>query len=155
MEPTITIQVADFDTFEKAFYLLERFFLEEGFSTPTQEMRSSLQAMMNAPNSEVFLAWRDEEAVGIATVTSSIGIEYGRSAELEDLYVLPEERGSGVASALIEAVCTWCREQDVSVVLVTVIPEGETKYKLMEYYQQHGFTNTMRVILQREIGDHR
>jgi GNAT superfamily N-acetyltransferase len=87
--------------------------------------------------------------VGIATVTTSVGIEYGRSAELEDLYVLPEARGGGVATALIEAVCDWSCKQGASVVLVTVTPEGESEHGLLSYYQRRGFTNTGRVILER------
>lgn len=87
----VSTQEVGVESFETAFGLLERFFREEGFSTPAQEMRTSLRAMMAAPSSTVFLSWRGQEAVGVATVTTSVGLEYGRSAELEDLYVLPEE----------------------------------------------------------------
>jgi GNAT superfamily N-acetyltransferase len=149
----VSIQEVGSESFETAFCLLERFFREEGFSTPAQEMRTSLRAMTTAPSSAVFLARRGHEAVGVATVTTSLGLEYGRSAELEDLYVLPEERGRGVASALIEAVCAWCRERGVSTVLVTVTPEGDTEHKLLDYYERRGFANTGRVILERALGD--
>jgi len=145
---------ADSDSFEAALCLLERFFCEEGFSTRTQEMRASLHNMITASDSAVFLAWRGTEPVGVATVTTSVGVEYGRSAELEDLYVLPAERGKGVASALIEAVCAWCREMGVSAVLVTVTPEGEEEHKLLGYYQRRGFLNTRRLILERTLDDH-
>ncbi len=155
MAPPITIREVGLESLEAALSLLERFFHEEGFSTPTHEMHASLQAMITAPTSAVFLARRDTKALGVATVNSSVGIEYGRSAELEDLYVLPEERGHGVASALIEAVCAWCLDKGVKVVLVTVTPEGETRHALLDYYQRHGFTNTKRIIMQREISARR
>ena len=142
---------ADSDSFEAALCLLERFFREEGFSTPAQEMRASLHTMTTASDSAVFLAWRGTESVGVATVTTSVGVEYGRSAELEDLYVLPAERGKGVASALIEAVCAWCCEMGVSAVLVTVTPEGEKEHKLLDYYQRRRFVNTRRLILERTL----
>jgi len=151
----VAIREVGIESFETAFRLLERFFREEGFRTPAQEMRASLHTMITAPGSAVFLAWRGQQAVGVATVTASVGIEYGRSAELEDLYVLPGDRESGVASALIEAVCAWCRERGVSAVLVTVTPEGERAHKLLEYYQRRGFANTGRVILERTLGDGR
>jgi aminoglycoside 6'-N-acetyltransferase I len=151
----VAIGEAGVESFETAFRLLERFFREEGFHTPAQEMRASLHMMITAPGSAVFLAWRGQQAVGVATVTASVGIEYGRSAELEDLYVLPDARESGVASALIEAVCAWCGEQGVSAVLVTVTPEGERAHKLVEYYLRRGFANTGRVILERTLGDGR
>jgi GNAT superfamily N-acetyltransferase len=151
----VAIGEAGVELSETAFRLLERFFREEGFHTPAQQMRASLHTMITAPGSAVFLAWRGQQAVGVATVTASVGIEYGRSAELEDLYVLPEARESGVASALIEAICAWCDERGVSAVLVTVTPEGERAHKLVEYYQRRGFANTGRVILERTLGDGR
>jgi aminoglycoside 6'-N-acetyltransferase I len=150
--PPITIQEVGLESLETALSLLERFFLEEGFSTPTHEMRASLQTMITSPNSAVFLARHDTEAVGVATVNSTVGIEYGRSAELEDLYVPPDERGRGVASTLIEAVCAWCQEKRVNVILVTVTPGGETRHALLDFYQRRGFTNTKRIVMQREIG---
>ncbi len=148
---SLAIQKVGADSFEAAFRLLERFFSEEGVDTPAQQMRASLRTMMAGPGSAVFLARRDQEAVGVATVTTSVGLEYGRSAELEDLYVLPEERGSGVASALIEAACAWCCEQGVSVVLVTVTPEGEIEHSLTDFYRRRGFDSTGRVILERAL----
>lgn len=153
MTTPVDIQRVGSETFEEAFQLLKRFFREEGFDTPAEEMRSSLCAMITAQSSAVFVARLGKQAVGVATVTTSLGIEYGRSAELEDLYVLPEQRGRGVASALIEAVCHWCGEQGVSVLLVTVTPEGAAEHELLDYYQKHGFADTGRVILERALGD--
>jgi len=155
---SIDVQKAGVDSFDAAFRLLERFFREEGFDTPVEEMRVSLRTMLAAPNADkehpsaVFLAWRGREAVGVATVTTCVGIEYGRSAEIDDLYVLPQARGSGVASALIEAVCNWCSEEGATVVLVTVTPEGEANHKLLDYYRRRGFSHTGRVILERALG---
>jgi aminoglycoside 6'-N-acetyltransferase I len=139
------------DAFDEAFYLLERFFREEGFGTPAEAMRSSLRTMLVNPNSAVFVARQEGNAVGVATVTTSVGIEYGRSAELDDLYVLPEARGRGIAGTMIEAVCSWCRGEGVTAVLVTVTQEGEANHQLLDYYRRRGFTNTGRLILERAL----
>jgi GNAT superfamily N-acetyltransferase len=152
MTTPIDIRRIEIDEFDEAFYLLERFFREEGFDTPAEAMRSSLRAMIAAPNSAVFVARLEGKAVGVATVTTSVGIEYGRSAELDDLYVLPQARGRGIAGALIEAVCSWCGEKGATVVLVTVTPQGAAEHKLLDYYQRRGFANTGRLILERALG---
>jgi len=151
MATPIGIRKVGTEEFDAAFQLLERFFREEGFDTPAEEMRKFLRAMIADSNSAVFTACLEGEAAGVATVTTSVGVEYGRSAELEDLYVLPALRGQGIASALIEAACEWCSGQEVTAVLVTVTPEGEAKHKLLDYYQQHGFTNTGRLIMERDL----
>ena len=151
MTTLVHIEKIGIESLDTAFYLLQRFFSEEGFDTPAEKMRSSLSTMLTSRGSALFLARRGEEAVGIATVTTSVGIEYALAAELEDLYVLPHARGSGVASGLIETVCAWCREQGCSTVLVTVTPEGEVAHRLKDFYQQRGFANTHRVILERRL----
>lgn len=104
--------------------------------------------MLTSESSAVFLARWGEEAQGVATVTTSVGVEYGCAAEIDDLYVLPQARGRGVASALIEAVCAWCRERGCTTILVTVTPEGEAAHGLMGFYQRRGFVHMGRVILE-------
>ena len=128
--------------------MLGRFFLEEGFDTPVEQMRAFLAAMLASQDSAIFLARRAGEILGIATVTTSLGLEYGHAAELEDLYVLPKAHGRGIASTLIEAVCDWCHQQGCSVVFVSVTPQGEAAYGLMGLYQQRGFVNTQRVLIE-------
>jgi GNAT superfamily N-acetyltransferase len=140
------------ESLDVALDLLRRFFGEEGFDTPVEEMRASLSAMLANANSAVFLARQGGEARGIATVTASMGIEYGLAAEMDDLYVLPQARGKGIASALIEAVCNWCQEQGCTTVLVTVTPEGEAAHGLIDFYRRRSFANTGRVILERDPG---
>jgi GNAT superfamily N-acetyltransferase len=151
LDTSFHIEKVGSDSFETAFNLLERFFREEGFDTPAEQMRVHLADMLTSEQAAIFLSLRSDEGLGIATVTTSLGLEYGRSAELEDLYVLPQARGHGIASALIESVCDWCRQQGCSVVLVTVTPHGETAHGLMGFYQQRGFVNTRRVLLERSL----
>lgn len=145
------IEKASSESFETAFTLLERFLREEGFDTPAEQMRAFLADMLASSQTAIFLARSAGKGVGVATVTTSLGLEFGRSAELEDLYVLPRSRGHGIASALIESVCNWCNQQGCSVVLVTVTPQGEAAHGLLDFYQQRGFVNTRRVLLQRSL----
>jgi len=149
------IRKESIDSLETSFKLLSRFFQEEGFNTPLEELKSNLHKMITSPSNAVFLAWRENEALGVATVTTSIGLEYGLSAEIDDLYVLPDERNSGIASALIEEVNAWCRSRGVSTILVTVTPEGDEEHKLLEYYQRRGFSNDGRRILECALTEER
>jgi len=151
MNASIRIQQIGLESFDAAFSLLQRFFREEGFSTPAEEMASSVRIMLAHPSSAMFLASRGSAELDEETVTASVGIEYGRSAELEDLYVLDSARGMGIASALIDAVCDWCRDQGCTTVLVTITPQGESTNGLLGFYQRRGFINTGRVILEHPL----
>jgi len=131
--------------------LLERFFAEEGFDIPRTQVGDQLVKLIEATESAVFMAQLDELPVGVATVTTSSGIELGLSAELEDLYVLPDARGAGVGSALIGAVKAWCRARGCSLVAVVVTPGGQAAHNLVEYYRGRGFEPSERTLLLADL----
>lgn len=145
------IEKAGPESIQEAFSLLRQFFAEEGFNTPAESMYNSLQTMLEEERSAVFLARLGGQAVGVATATCSVGVEYGRSSEMEDLYVQPQVRGAGVAGALIEAVRGWCRRQGCKCLLVTVTPEGQDRHNLIGFYRRRGFVHTGRVIMEQEL----
>ncbi|MDP9371329.1 MAG: GNAT family N-acetyltransferase, partial [Chloroflexota bacterium] len=109
---------------DEAFALLRRFFAEEGFTTPPEILRERFAVLLADQSGAVFLARRGEVAVGVATVTTTFGLEFGRSAELEDLYVLPHARDEGAGRALIDAARGWCRGLGCTTLGVVVTPEG-------------------------------
>ncbi len=145
------IHQAQPEIFGPALELLQRFFSEEGFATPPDQIRANLRAMLGDPHHAVFLAYRDEQALGVATVMRALSIEYSHYAEIEDLYVLPEHRGQGVARALVAACLAWCRTQACSLVLLTLTPEGEAAHGLTWFYQRLGFHDTGRSIMALDL----
>ena len=151
MDNTIKIYQANLSNFDEALALLIRFFEEEGFTTPRKEMEKPLATMLNSSNSAVFLAIQDGSTVGIATVVAANSVEYGRVAERDDLYVLPQYRLQHIGRELIEYVKTWCRAQDCTALLVTVTPEGQSRHNLTSYYLNREFTETGRVILETHL----
>jgi aminoglycoside 6'-N-acetyltransferase I len=143
----VQIGQARLGDFEAALSLLVRFFDEEGFRTPRKQIRRQIDHLLRDPESAVFLAWQQSRPIGVATVTTSKGIELGLSAEMEDLYVLPEMRGKGTGRALIGAVADWCRRRGCSLVSVVVTPEGQATHDLIGYYRAQGFEETGRTLL--------
>lgn len=103
--------------------------------------------MLSDAGTAVFLATLGERAIGVATVSMSLSLEYGRYAEIDDLYVLPAERGQGTAKQLINAALDWSRSRGCQSVLVTITPEGETAYGLTRFYSKLGFVDTQRKLM--------
>ena len=143
----VAIEPATLADLKAVLPLLERFFAEEGFDTPRAQIGEQLVQLIEASDSAVFLARLGGRPVGVATVTTTTGIELGLSAELEDLYVIPEARGAGVGSALIGRVKNWCRARGCSLVAVVVTREGQAAHNLEEYYRRRGFQETGRTLL--------
>jgi aminoglycoside 6'-N-acetyltransferase I len=145
---TLTIQQAGLETKEEALALLRRFFADEGFPVAPEELAWRLEVMLTSTERvAVFLAWQDEQPVGAATVTISFGLEFGYSAELEDLYVLPEARGRGVAQALMEAAQAWSRSHQCVVLMAVVTPEDQVSRSLQHFYLARGFRLSGRMPL--------
>jgi GNAT superfamily N-acetyltransferase len=143
-------------TIAVALDLLGRFFAEEGFTTPPDAQRRGLAEMLADPlRCAAVLAFRVEggarRPVGLATAAWMASVEHTRAAELEDLYVVPAERGRGVAGALIEAVVRWSRQRGCATLLVTVTPDGELSHGLTGFYTRRGFADEYRKLLALDL----
>jgi putative hydrolase of the HAD superfamily len=151
MESEIRIEEIDASRIDSALGLLERFFTEEGFRAAGGDLRAPLTEMIADPNSVVLLCSRAGEPIGVATITTSIGLEYGRSAEIEDLYVKPGARGQGIATALIDRALEWCRGRGCSAALVTIAAGGPPGEKLTDFYLRRGFQENGRRLMEYGI----
>ena len=131
--------------------LLIRFFVEEGFDTPADVIRRRTAEMAAIDACGLFLAEQREAAIGVATVSLEFGIEFGWSAEMGDLYVVPEWRGKGVSRALLGAIENLLAERGASGYQVTVTPFAQEHHDLRAYYAKLGFTGEGRLILRKTI----
>jgi GNAT superfamily N-acetyltransferase len=132
---------------DAAVALLVRFFAEEVFSGTPEAIAANTRRLWADACHWIALAWRDGAAVGVVTVTTMLYVEWGRLGEIGDLYVVPESRRSGVASALIGAAKAKCRELGCSAVSVTITPEGEARHALTSFYGRFGFVSAGRTIV--------
>jgi aminoglycoside 6'-N-acetyltransferase I len=113
--------------------------------------RARTEPFLAEPGNAVFMALEDGRLVGVATVTTGFGFETGCYAEVEDLYVEPEQRGRGLAVALLDAAFAWCRSEGCAEVEVVVTPDAEARHGLGEWYRRQGFADTGRMIYSRRL----
>jgi GNAT superfamily N-acetyltransferase len=100
-----------------------------------------LERILASPTATVTLASIDDRIAGIAVVTATLGVEDATVAELQDLYVLPEHRRQGVATALVMSATAWAREHGCEVVDVVLDPTGAALHGLADFYQRLGFAD--------------
>jgi aminoglycoside 6'-N-acetyltransferase I len=132
--------------------LATAFFIEEDFPLPYEGLSERVERYLQMDRNAIFLARRgDGDPIAFATVATGFGLEYGWAAELEDLYVVPEERNRGIARALVDRVATWSRDRGCSALLVTVTPYGERSHALTAFYEGLGFESEGRRLLERRL----
>ncbi len=97
-----------------------------------------LTILSNPASGIILVARKDEKIVGMVnllfTVSTALG---GRVALLEDMVVLPTERGAGIGSCLLNAAISTARENACQRITLLTDSDNATA---QQFYQKHGFT---------------
>ena len=134
--------------------LATAFYIEDGFATPVSQLRENLLVLLASDDARVaVVCGADDNIVGFAITTLSFGLEQGHVAELEDLYVHPAHRRTGIAGALIGDSVTWAQTQGCRVLELVIASHGDEGADLVSFYVRHGFSNEVRQLLSRDIGE--
>ena len=149
---TPTMRTADAGDIDDVTALADRFYREEGFATSLSQLTANVVALIESPDAHVQLAIAaDGTPVAFSVTTTTLGLEHHRVAELQDLYVLPSHRRSGVAQQLITDAATWAHDRDCDVLDVVVDAEGDARHQLVNYYSGRGFIDEHRRLLTRPL----
>lgn len=147
-------QLSAHDDVASAIHLLQRFFREEGFDTADDVIGRNVRKMVDIETCGLFVAEAEGAATGVATVSMEFGIEYGWSAEMGDLYVLPEWRGRGVSRLLVKAVEEFLIARGAAGYQVTVTRHAAEAHDLARFYRALEFQDEGRVLLYRRLPGH-
>jgi GNAT superfamily N-acetyltransferase len=139
------------DDLSAAVDLLTRFFIEEGFDTPPATIRANTERLAALEVCGLFVAEADGKSIGVATISMEFGIEYGWSAEMGDLYVLPEWRGRGVSARIVAAIEQFLVERGAAGYQVTMTAEAQCRHDLAGYYRKLNFVDEGRRILYKPL----
>ncbi|MDT4942112.1 MAG: hypothetical protein QOJ34_2201 [Pseudonocardiales bacterium] len=132
--------------------LTRDFYDEDGFTTSTVELERNFGALLAlVRTAHISLATLGDRAVGFALTTCQVILESGVVAELQDLYVEPAHRGSGLGAALIADAADWARSRGATLLDVVVAPNGRDVGPLLRYYAARGFRDEGRRLLSRTV----
>jgi ribosomal protein S18 acetylase RimI-like enzyme len=81
----------------------------------------------------IYIALEDDSPVGY--IAGHLTRRYECDGELQWIYVIPERRGSGVASELLRLLAAWFAEQKASRICVNVDPANTAARR---FYARHG-----------------
>jgi GNAT superfamily N-acetyltransferase len=151
MTPAVIRPVAGEADLAAAIRLLQQFFREEQFDTPSETVAAHARRMYELQDHcLMLLAWADGLPVAVATLSMDFGIEFGWQAEIGDLYVVPSARGQGLATHLVEKSIAWARGRGAKSAAVTVTPHGADQ-GLDRFYRALDFQSDGRRLLLRRV----
>jgi len=109
----------------------------DGRDLPADIQQALVSGLRAHPTTLIFLAYREEQAIGI--VTGFVGFSTFAARPLiniHDLHVARDHRGHGIARALLEAVETEARRRGCCKLTLEVQENNETALAL---YRRFGF----------------
>jgi GNAT superfamily N-acetyltransferase len=100
----MSIALATLDDVDDVAQLLSAQFEEHAIALDVGALRAAVRGAIEEPSRGAFLLARDGRCVGLAYIAYIWTLEHGgRSAWLEELYVVPEMRSRGVGTRLLRA----------------------------------------------------
>lgn len=132
-------RLANADDAEEVGRLLHDFNSEFGSPSPGADVLAArLRSLLDGEDTIAILA--GAPAVAVALVTLRLNVWYaGRVALLDELYVVPEQRGRGIGTAVVQLLLSVSRARDVDLIEINV-DEGDVDAQ--RFYERLGFSGT-------------
>ncbi len=147
LDPSVEIIEADLDqpNHQRAILALTAAYaldpMGNGGPLPPDALERLVPGLKNHPTTLIFLAYRKEHPVGLATCFRGFSTFAARPLiNIADLAVLPEHRGVGIGRQLLSAVERKARELNCCKVTLEV---QENNAVARQAYEQSGFTQAV------------
>jgi len=113
----------------------------------TKTSKDRFDKWMMTPNQYTFVGFMDEKLVATYTITIEHKLihNYGLVAHGEDLAVLKEYRGKGLAKRMMEYGIEFCKQKGVYKLLTTCTED------MVEYYNKNLGTRVHEISLRRDF----
>lgn len=146
MGETVEIRPATSGDAEPLLPLIRDYYAEESYPFDESASRKALLGLLEHPEKgRAWLALRDGTVVGYVVLTLGWSLEYrGLDAFVDELYVIPGERGRGVGRKALEALLQACRELGVKALHLEV---EKNKPEALALYRRVGFEDHDRRLM--------
>lgn len=125
--------------------LARAFHREDGHPLSTQGEAALRQIVAGEPMARCWLIRRADEVIGYVVLTLGYSIEHGgRDGFIDDLYLLPSARGSGIGSAVIDFALEQARRLGIRTLHLEVDATNERATSL---YRSRGFAENGRRLM--------
>ena len=146
----VTIRLATSADTRTLVDLMQVFYAEQGYPMDRDKATRTFTMLLDDPVfGKIWLAQRQDEALGYIILTLGFSMEYGgRDSFVDDLFVIQAARGQGIGSRLLDTLFEECKRLDVKAVHLEVENVNQQAQKL---YLARGFTGNDRTLLTRRF----
>ncbi len=147
------ISPATKDDVPQLIKLLHMLFSQEVDFTPNAERQArGLELIIDSPETGIILVARaGEKIVGMVSLLFSLSTaEGGPVCWMEDMIVLPDQRGSGLGSRLLAAAIDHA--QMLGFLRITLLTD-KTNRGAQRFYARHGFVESGMTALRLDLRD--
>jgi GNAT superfamily N-acetyltransferase len=144
---TLRITVAERDDIPALCELLNILFSQEAEFTPDAEAqrRGLARIIANPEIGTILIACDDRRIVGMVNLLYTVSTALGASvALLEDMVVLPDARGGGIGTRLLQEAIALARTRNCK--RITLLTDQDNELA-QGFYQGHGFTSSTMIPL--------
>ena len=124
---------------------------EAEFSPDDAKQRSALRMLLSDPSlGTIYVARQGGRVVAMASLIRTLSTAEGGAAALfEDLVVLPDYRGRGIATALVQFVIAEARKQGLK--RLSLLTDGDNA-RAQALYRKAGFTDSTMKPMRLKLG---
>ena len=132
MHPAIQIRLARVADLSVLLGLMRGYYRDDGLTFEEEHSRAAMLRLLQEPHwGRVWLADVDSIAVGYVVLSLGFSLELGgNDAYIDEMFVIPEQRGHGYGRALLEFAGTAAGELGVKAVHLEVDRSNESAQRL-------------------------
>jgi GNAT superfamily N-acetyltransferase len=110
-----------------------------GYDFDVEQTQRNVQALLNNPEHQIFVAKMNDVVVGIAHGESYQTLFYPLKVNVMALAVLPDYQRQGIGTALLQQLEIWAKSIGATAVR---LHSGAQRTRAHEFYQDCGYTLT-------------
>ena len=150
MNQSVSLLDAEISNIEQILVLIQDFYRHFGYPYTESEKRLTLEALFKTPTAGcIYLIQKEQRIVGYVFLSFYFSIEFGGvTAFIDELFVLPRDRGQGTGSRIIHLVEQKC----LALNLKAIHLESErTNERAIALYSKLGFVDHNRRLMTKKL----
>ncbi len=150
MNPSLSLLDANLSDIDQLLGLIQDFYQHFDYPYTESEKRLTLEDLLARPTAaRIYLIQKDHKIVGYVFLSFYFSIEFGGvTAFIDELFVVPRDRGQGIGSRVIHLVEKKCLELNLKAIH---LESERTNERATALYSQLGFVDHNRRLMTKKL----